>query len=119
MVRPIGIQHTDLRHGRIAFFVIPEICLNMQKVLEGHGQGKRTVQFPELFLLHPCKAVQYDHIRRLVENIDQGIRLFPARLPGIHGVNAVCLYSVKFLVRDITQNHIGDRGADDGLLILF
>ena len=37
VIRPVGIQHTDLCHGRITFFFVPEIILYMLKDLEGHS----------------------------------------------------------------------------------
>ncbi len=45
MIRPVGIQHPDLRHGRIPVLLLFKIILNMKKVLEGHGKGKAPIQF--------------------------------------------------------------------------
>ena len=38
VIRPVGIQNTDLRHRGISFFLIPEIVLNMLKITECHGE---------------------------------------------------------------------------------
>ena len=38
VVGPVGIQHTDLCHGRIAFLFIFIIILNMKKILKGHSK---------------------------------------------------------------------------------
>ena len=44
MVRPIGIQNTDLRYGRIAMLLLCVIILNMLKITEGHSQVKRIIK---------------------------------------------------------------------------
>ena len=36
VVAPVGIQHTDLRHGWIPLLLTSEIILNMEEILEGH-----------------------------------------------------------------------------------
>ena len=44
VIGPVGVQHPDLRHGRIPLLLIPEIILDVQEILEGHGQVQRSVQ---------------------------------------------------------------------------
>ena len=44
VVRPVGIQHTDLRHGRISLFLACKILLDMLEILQGHRKTKRIVQ---------------------------------------------------------------------------
>ena len=38
VIRPVRIQHADLRHGRIALLLAAEIVLDEQEIAEGHGQ---------------------------------------------------------------------------------
>ena len=44
VVEPVGIQHTDLRHGRISLFLACKILLDMLEILQGHRKTKRIVQ---------------------------------------------------------------------------
>ena len=58
MIRPIGIQNTDLCHGRIAFLFISEIILDMLEVLKCHGEVQRSVQLLQIssaISLNPSK----------------------------------------------------------------
>ena len=36
VIRPVSIQYTDLCHGRITFFFILKVILNVLEILEGH-----------------------------------------------------------------------------------
>ena len=38
MVGPVGIQHTDLGHGRVAVLLACIIILDMLKIAERHSQ---------------------------------------------------------------------------------
>ena len=38
MIRPVSIQYTDFRHGRIPLLIITEVISDMQKIFEGHSQ---------------------------------------------------------------------------------
>ena len=53
VVRPVGIQHPDLGHAGIPFFLIREIVLYMEEIPERHGQIQRIVQLPQLLAVHP------------------------------------------------------------------
>ena len=119
MVGPVGIQHADLGHGRIAALLSEEIGPDMEKVLKSHGQPQRIVERPQFLLLHVPKARKDLHILRLLKNRNQRVRLLQAGLPGIHGVDAVVFDSRKFFVRHRPLDHIGDGRADDRLFILF
>ena len=44
VIRPVGIQHPDLRHRGVSLFLPPEIILNMEKIFECHGKSKRIVE---------------------------------------------------------------------------
>ena len=110
MIRPIGIQYTDFRHGRITFFIFSEIIPDMQKVPKGHSQGKGIIQLLQPGLFHLDKAVQHSHIRRLFKCSDQRIRFHAAGLSGIHRIDTICLDPVKLLVRDISTDQVSHCG---------
>ena len=44
VVGPVGIQHTDLCHGRITLLLVFEIVLNVKEILEGHCKVQGTVK---------------------------------------------------------------------------
>ena len=119
VIGPIGIQNTDLRHGGVSLLLIVKVLLNVFEILKGHCQRKRIVQLLKLCLFHGDKAIKHGNICGFIKLCDQGIGLLAANLPGIHGVDTVCLDSGKFFVSNITQNHIGDSGANHRLFILF
>ncbi len=38
VVGPVRIQYADLRHGRIAFFLMFKVIAYMKKILKRHGK---------------------------------------------------------------------------------
>ena len=44
VIGPVRIQDADLRHGRVSLLLVPEIVLNMLKILKGHGKVQGIVQ---------------------------------------------------------------------------
>ena len=81
VVGPVGVQHPDLRHGRVPVLLSPEIVLDMLEILEGHGKPERVVELPQLLLLQVLKAVEDDDVGRLVKLCHQRLRLLHACLP--------------------------------------
>ena len=81
VVRPIGVEHSDLRHRRIPVLLIPKIPLDVLKILERHGKTQRIVELPQIVLRHIRKAVKAPHIRRLPERLHQRLRLLQSCLP--------------------------------------
>ncbi len=75
MIRPVGIQYTDFRHGGLTAFFRLIIILNMEEVPEGHCQSKAFIQFMNLLLFHLAKAVKNRHVRRFFIVCDKGVRL--------------------------------------------
>ena len=75
MVGPIGIQHPDLRHGRIPFLFVPEIILDMQKITERHSQIQRVIQRFQLRLAHAAEALKDLDVCRILKYRHQSIRL--------------------------------------------
>ncbi len=119
VVGPVGIQHPDLRHGRIPLLLLPEIPLDMQEILEGHCQAQGIIQTLKVFLPHGTKTIQHSHIPRLFILRDQRLRLYQACQSGIHRVDAVSLDLFKFFLCDIPQNQICHGSADHRLFLLI
>ncbi len=119
VIRPVSVQYTDFRHGRIALLIIAEIVPDMLKILECHGKGKGIIQLFKRRFLHLHKTFQYRHIRGFLKFRNQRIRLHAARFPGVHGVYAVRFDFPEILLRNVPQNQIGNGSPDHRLLVLF
>ena len=119
VIRPVGIQHPDLCHGRISLLFILKVILDMKEILEGHSQVQRSIKFFQLLLFHVFKAVKNLYIFRLLKFCHQSLRFRRVRLSGIHRVNAVVLNSCQLFIGNISLDHIGCCGTDDRLLVLF
>ena len=65
MIRPVGIQYADFRHGRITLLVISEIILNVFKITERHGKIQGGIKLLKLCLRHGHKTIKNSNIRRL------------------------------------------------------
>ena len=115
VVRPVGIQHTDFRHGRVSFFFLLEIILNVQEILKGHGKAQRIIEIFQLLLLQSGKSIQNLHILRFLKIIRQRFRLFQSGFSGIHRINAVGFDGFKLLPAHFTFNHIGGGRTDNGI----
>ena len=91
MIRPIGIENADLRHGRISLLVILEIILDVLEILKGHCKTKGIIQLTQILLRHVLEAVKDGNVCRIIKYRDQGVRLLHASLSGVYGVDAICL----------------------------
>ena len=65
VVRPVGIQHPDLRHRRVPVLLVSEICLNEPEIVRCHGQPETVIQLLQRRFFHRCEAGQRLHILRL------------------------------------------------------
>ena len=106
MIRPIGIQNTDLCHGRIAFLFISEIILDMLEVLKCHGEVQRRVQLLQISLSHILESVKNLHILRIREYCYQCFRLLKTCLTGIHRVDAVMFDRLKLCICNVSFDYI-------------
>ena len=118
VIGPVGIQHPDLRHGRISLFLIPKIILDVQKIPEGHCQVQGRVKFFQNRFLHIAEAIKDFYIRRLFKHGHQSLRLFFLRLAGIHRIDAEALNRRKLFLRYRSLNHIRGGSADHRLFVL-
>ena len=119
VVGPVGIQHTNLGHGRISLLITAEIILDMQEILKGHSQTKGIVQLTQFSLFHITETVKNRHISRIIIYSDQSLRLHQICLPGIYRVDTISFDFRKFFVRDITYQQISNCCLDDRLFILI
>ena len=122
VIRPVGIQHTDLRDRGIAVYLpvkIPaEIAADELKIRIGHGKPERIIKRPELFLRHGIKARQDLHILRNRVLDGEGLRLLHAGLPGIYRVDAVTLDACKLFIGNIPLQDISYCCTDGRRLML-
>ncbi len=119
VIGPVSIQNPDLCHGRIPFFLVPEIILDKLKIPEGHGKIQRIVQLFQLFLFHPLETVKNFHILRFRKIHGQRFRLLRSGLAGIHRINAVGTDRRHLLLRNLSFNDIGCGRTDQRLLVLL
>ena len=119
VIGPVGIQHTDLSHGRIAMLLTAEVILNMEEVLKCHGKAQGIIQLLQSSLVQCREAVKDLHILRLGEFHHQCLRLGLVRDPGIHRIHHVILDILLCLIGQFTGYHIGNSGTDDGQRVLI
>ena len=119
MIRPVGIQYTDLCHRRVSLFIFSKIILNMLEIFKCHCKRKTLIKLTQFLFSHGSKAIKNRHISRLFIPCNQGIRLFHGYFSGIDRVNTVRTDAGKFLIRKISCNHISDCGTDHRFLILL
>ncbi len=112
MIRPVSIQHPDFSYCRVSFFLIPEICLYMQKIPESHSQAQGIVQSLQLIPGHKAKSLKNPDILRFFKGYRQCFWFLLAGSPGIHRINTVVLYCFQLLFCHITLNDIGYSAPD-------
>ena len=119
MIGPIRIEDTYLRHGGISVFVVHIVILNMLEIPEGHSKPQGIIKFSEFFLLQVPEAVKNLHILRLLKICFQCFRLNHIRFPGIHRVDTVGFYPVKFFIRQLTGDQVGHCGPDNWIFFFI
>ena len=119
VIGPVGIQYTNLRHGRISLFFLFKVILDMLEIFEGHSQIQRTVKFMKSVFRHFVKSFKNADIRRIFELCHQSLWFFHTSFPGIHRVDAVALNRLKLRIIYLSFNHISGCGTDNWLLIFF
>ena len=98
VVRPVGIQHTDLCYGRIPVRLLQIVGLDELKVTEGHRKIQGFIQRPEFLLSKRAEMIKDTDVCWLFIPSFQRIRLFQGRQPGINRVDHVALYPVDLLI---------------------
>ena len=116
VIRPVRIQHANLRHGRVALLLAAEVLLDEQKVAERHGEVQGIVQILEGFFVHVAKSVKNLNIFRHRKLGNQRLRFRLVGLSGVHGVYAVSADSGELLVGHLAREHVRRGAPDDWLL---
>ena len=119
MIRPVSIQYTDFCHGRITFFFVFIIILNVKEIFKGHSKIQRSIQFFKLIFWHISKAFKNLYIFWFLKICHQCFRFFCFCFSGIYWVDAMCFDRFQLFKRNISFNHVCSCRADDRILILF
>ncbi len=119
MVRPVGIQYTNLCHGRVSVFFPCKIILNMQEIFKGHSQIQRIIQCLQRSLIHLCKSVKYQYICRLLKLCDQSVRNGVGCFSGVYRIDAVLLHYGNLCLCQLSGNHISGSRTNDGIFLLI
>ena len=108
VVGPVGIQHTDLCHGRISFLFVLKIILNMKKILKGHSKIQGVIELLSVLSSgiswKPSKIFTSSGSSKCSY---QCLRLLHACFSGVHRVDAMVLDRLKLFVGDVSFNDIG------------
>ena len=115
VIGPVCIKYTDLCHGRIAFFLVPEIILDVLEILEGHCKIQRIIQCFKICFRHIFESVKNLYIFRLREYSNQCLRFLETCFTGIYRVDAVMFDRFKFFGCYISFYYISCCRADDRL----
>ena len=115
VIGPVGIEYTDLCHGRITFFFVFEVVLDMLEIFECHCKIQGVIQGFEICLRHFFKSVKDFNIFRFREYGNKCFRFFKACLTGIYRVDAVMFDCFEFFICDVSFDHICCSRANDRL----
>ena len=119
VIRPIGVENTDLRDRGIPVLCPGKILLDEQEVIKRHGKSQGLVELCELILIHRCHAGEDLHVIRLGILGLQRLGFVHAGLSGINRVDAVFFDPVDLFLSERSGKDIGLRRSDDGILIFI
>ena len=117
VIRPVGIEYSDLCHGRITFFFVFEVVLDMLEIFKCHCKIQGVIEGFEICLGHFFKSVKNLDIFRFREYGNQCFRFFKSCLTGVYRVDAVMFDRIKFFVCYISFYYISCCRTDDRLRI--
>ena len=118
MIRPIGIQHANFRHGGVSVFSVAEIALGKEQILHAHRQAQFGMQGFNLRFALFIKACQHRHRLRHRHLHFQGCRLVHLCQARFDGVDAIALYRSLLRLAQRTLQRIDLGGTDQGCLAL-
>ncbi len=119
VIGPVGIENLDFGYRRVSFLFRAEMFTDKIEITISHRQAEAVIKRFKILIAHRGESLKNSHIRRIRENAYQCLGLSQIGFFRIHRVNAVCFNLGKFLIRNITGNHIGNRRLNDGIFILF
>ena len=110
MIRPIGVDHLDLRFGRVAPLFL-KIVADEGEVLHAHRKAVLAVVRGDLLPAHADKALHVRDVVRLHLRAGERLRLFEGDLGALDGVDEVLFDALELLVRHSLDRD--DAGALD------
>ena len=115
MIRPVRIENTDLRDGRISLLLVPIVLADEQEVLVCHGQIQRVVEYLKIIQRHGSEALEFSDICRFRIIRSQCFRLHLIGDAGVYRIDAVVLYFCIIFIGNITDDHICGSGVNSSL----
>ena len=115
VIGPVCIKYTDLCHGRITFFFVFKVILDVLEILEGHCKIQRIIQCFKVCFRHIFESVKDFDIFRFREYSNQCLRFLETCFTGIYRVDAVMFDRFKFFGCYISFYYISCCRADDRL----
>ena len=117
VIRPIGIQHPNLRHTGIPMLHFFKIFLSMQEIRLTHSQSHAAHHLFDLRLILFTKSRNDRYIRRYAIMHLQRLRLCQHCLSGIHRIDAILLDRFLFFFAQFSMQHIHLGIIDLGILL--
>ena len=111
VIRPIGIDQTNLGNGGIALFLIFEIALTELYVVKIHRQRIFFKECAQLILAHADEALDRLHRGRNIELFGQSLGLAQRSLAALDRVDDIMLDSVKLGVGQIAGKNVYAGGT--------
>ena len=115
VIGPVCIKYTDLCHGRITFFFVFKVILDVLEILEGHCKIQRIIQCFKVCFRHIFESVKDFDIFRFREYSNQCLRFLETCFTGIYRVDAMMFDRFKFFGCYISFYYISCCRADDRL----
>ncbi len=115
MIRPVGVEHADLSHGRIAHLLPGEVFPDEPEVAVCHGQRQGVIQSEKRIVIHRSEVFKYPYAFRLIKMLDKCLRLLIRRDSRVNRVAAVLLDQRELLVTYNAAQDIYCCGADQRL----
>ena len=119
VIRPVCIQHADLRDRGIPVLRICKIILDELEIRKGHCQSEAVIQVLERMIIHSCEAVHDGDIGSLVKYIPKCCGLLHSCLTGVHRIDRIGLDMLELLIGDRSCEDPCLRRPDDRILVFI
>ena len=109
VVGPVGIEHSDLGHGRITLDGLEELLCKLD-ISIGHRQAPGLTEFGKLFFRLRCKTIDRRNGGRYIKYIFQSFRLIHRSFTALYRVDQV--FRDRFLLvicnGSVEHDHAGN-----------
>ena len=119
VVGPVCVEYADLSDRGVALLLVLEIFADELEVRECHRKIQGIIQLLELSEIHGAEICKNLNILRLRIDSSECLRHGLIRLTGVDRIDSVLHELLKVLIGDLTDEHIGRRGMDTGILLLI